>query len=827
MKQKINKLIEISEYLNDNESVIRLKRLAESLEDHSYMLAIMGEFSAGKSSLINNLLGRQILPVHKTETTARITFIKFGEEEQVELVHTDGTSKFVSIEESLDLWQTGEKADLVESIESIMINLPSDLLKNGLIIADTPGTNTVIDKHIELTEDLIVSSDRVLYVLGKQITETDKRFVKAIQDFGTSIVFARTFMDQIKKNEEQINDTIEKERAILSEISSEEMFFLSNEKNSEYFNEIYSLQAYLSCTIAENVGKAIQESVASKLEFIIKKQEGKILDRRMELSMFLNSGREEYQLNKMEILSMLEKLENNLEQKRKQLKDKYEKEKTNAKDDLNIIKRTEEKKLIIKINNTPEDAFTPEYQEELGQMIRESSICMRDGYVACFERIIRENKVSFIEEMKQQNEFAVWIPDIPDSLEESDIQMNSLKDRMLALRELKDGLQEELEEIELKNQSIKSKNEELEEERKVIEESLETIQNQLDSFPPYVARYITLKGDHSYEKGFKVVGNIVDWATILIPGATWAKFGGKILNVGAKGAKAVKAVKAADAFADGARVLAKVAKAAESGKKVAKSAKGIEKGARAVVDAIDLANKGKKAILTNKIGDQIGLSAEEFIRDTNGVLDEYSPIVAEESAPTLLDYIDLGYWFSKIGKNFDTPDTKVVDTEYENKYFSAKQEIEKDMRLQARREFEKRKQLEELKTKEEENRLLKEITERKERSAQEQIRELEKEIEQEKKAALLKHIRNHYTDAVKDNLNHMEEYILKDILPKINIKMENYINTYDFRIKDDILAKKQELEELDKKFNSSERTDVEKESIICKEYSDFLETSLI
>lgn len=46
MMDKINKLIEISEYLNDNESVIQLKRLADSLEDNSYILSIMGEFSA-------------------------------------------------------------------------------------------------------------------------------------------------------------------------------------------------------------------------------------------------------------------------------------------------------------------------------------------------------------------------------------------------------------------------------------------------------------------------------------------------------------------------------------------------------------------------------------------------------------------------------------------------------------------------------------------------------------------------------------------------------------------------------------------------------------
>ena len=54
MKEKIEKLIEISEYLNDCESVIQLKRLEESLEEKSYILSVMGQFSAGKSRLINN-----------------------------------------------------------------------------------------------------------------------------------------------------------------------------------------------------------------------------------------------------------------------------------------------------------------------------------------------------------------------------------------------------------------------------------------------------------------------------------------------------------------------------------------------------------------------------------------------------------------------------------------------------------------------------------------------------------------------------------------------------------------------------------------------------
>ena len=62
-------------------------------------------------------------------------------------------------------------------------------------------------------------------------------------------------------------------------------------------------------------------------------------------------------------------------------------------------------------------------------------------------------------------------------------------------------------------------------------------------------------------------------------------------------------------------------------------------------------------------------------------------------------------------------------------------------------------------------------------------------------------------------------------------KIQNFVlsnkNGKTIDISGQITKAKQEVEELDKKFNSSERADVEKESILCKEYSDFLETALI
>ena len=58
----------------------------------------------------------------------------------------------------------------------------------------------------------------------------------------------------------------------------------------------------------------------------------------------------------------------------------------------------------------------------MGQDIREACVRMRNGYVECFNRLIRDNKASFIEEMKDNTEFSVWIPDMPDSIDEADSQ---------------------------------------------------------------------------------------------------------------------------------------------------------------------------------------------------------------------------------------------------------------------------------------------------------------------------------------------------------------------------------------------------------------------
>lgn len=102
-----------------------------------YMFVVVGEVKAGKSSFINALLdaGREICPVAPQPLTDTIQQILYGENEEVIVVNP--------------------------YLKKVL--LPVDILRD-IAIVDTPGTNSIVEKHQEITERFIPASDLVIFV---------------------------------------------------------------------------------------------------------------------------------------------------------------------------------------------------------------------------------------------------------------------------------------------------------------------------------------------------------------------------------------------------------------------------------------------------------------------------------------------------------------------------------------------------------------------------------------------------------------------------------------------------------------------------------------
>ena len=235
MIEVVDKLIEIAEVTESHDYDMQLKSIKEMLKKRECLVSIMGQFSAGKSKLINNIVGKNIVPVHTTETTALITLIKYGEKEYAELIYKDGVVNEITIEQSLELWQDG-KNEVLALIDMIIIYVSSSILSTGMVLADTPGINTVINEHLELAAYIMESSDRIMYLMGKPVTETDRNFINKIEKCGISVLFVRTHMDMVKFTEENVDISTEKEIEILQPYSKDKIFFLSNNNDSLYYN---------------------------------------------------------------------------------------------------------------------------------------------------------------------------------------------------------------------------------------------------------------------------------------------------------------------------------------------------------------------------------------------------------------------------------------------------------------------------------------------------------------------------------------------------------------------------------------------------------------
>ncbi|MBQ6518019.1 MAG: dynamin family protein [Anaerolineaceae bacterium] len=158
-----------------DEQITMLKETLQALED-SFLVVVVGEFNAGKSSFINALLNTDKLAEGVTPTTAQINLIRYGETESVTPVE-----------------QWGQ-----------LVQLPMDLLQSVSFV-DTPGTNAVIQEHEVLTRWFLPRADMVLFLSSadRPFSESENKFMQSIRDWGKKTVLILNKIDLLETEEDR------------------------------------------------------------------------------------------------------------------------------------------------------------------------------------------------------------------------------------------------------------------------------------------------------------------------------------------------------------------------------------------------------------------------------------------------------------------------------------------------------------------------------------------------------------------------------------------------------------------------------------------------
>ena len=218
----LQNLREFKKIIGDNhEFGTHLDKLNELIRDaeEPLLIMIMGEFSTGKSTFINALVGKEIAAMNATPTTAVITKLCYGNEDEIIVHFLDGTT---SQKNSNDFARLTAEADeesnkLHEAIDYVERRMPLEVLKSITII-DSPGLNAIKSAHGAATRRFMDKADTVLWMFSIENAGSQTE-INAMEELSPRLkpLALVNKMDQVDEEEDDPEELLDNLRGLLGD----------------------------------------------------------------------------------------------------------------------------------------------------------------------------------------------------------------------------------------------------------------------------------------------------------------------------------------------------------------------------------------------------------------------------------------------------------------------------------------------------------------------------------------------------------------------------------------------------------------------------------
>lgn len=772
-------LLNIAQKHNLTDVAEEITAVKELDTQHNCFISFIGQFSSGKSSLINNILERAILPQGITETTPLLTYISYSVDERAVIYYLDGSEKTVSIEEISKLKQNAENSDL-DKIERLELFLDVSLLENGIILLDTPGINTLIDKHENLLSDTLRISSKIFYITSYAPNEVDSGKLELLTKQGFDISYVRTHFDKIKKSEEDVNAVIDEDKDFLATfgISKEEYFPVSNLEGSEYYKGISKLKRKLH-NVATNADELLHIKISSSLTKKIQLLKDTVIKEKEVLEAQKANNTEYIETEKSKLNNDISILNNLM----KDVSAKTEKDIKDALDDLHkeLLKAENEilakhKKLILETEfngnyvKNMRNKIKRETAMSVEEMLKRLNVALNPLLENVNGRITKENfKILLPED----------IPNIANAVVITDEEDNELIDLHNKLKEIK-AKQNDLQKV-IENTHGSAEYEELTKALQAAREEILKSKDELKELGIYVPQYIVEEQGIQPSQILKGIGKIADLAMLVLPMPTPGKV--TALKYGAKAIGMAEKV-------------AKIAKSGKTLKDTAAALKTINRvyaTQRRIKQATDIANTVR-----------------------NGI----NIIKSEE--PSVLDYVSVEYWAEAVGKNFDTPPKKHIDTEYERTFKEEEAKIRRALKDKQKREFDIQSKMNKFTTEAEKMTVLRKALIVDENKVQQQLETRKKEIEKTAKKLAITKWKSECAEVFADEINKVFSEVEAKYTEDLPSRALAYQNKKIEKIKSKLEDKLEAIENL----NNVSLNDIEEKIAICSNDLKLLELQL-
>ncbi len=176
-----------------------LSEIEAKLRQEAFNLVILGQFKRGKSTFINALLGDDILPTAIVPLTSVVTILLYGPELKIEVRYIDGHRETVSREDLTAYITERGNPQNKKGVKEVTVFYPSDYLKSGVRIIDTPGVGSVYRHNTDVAYSYLPYVDAAIFVVSADppLSESEHQFLKNIRSYVDKLFFVLNKIDQV------------------------------------------------------------------------------------------------------------------------------------------------------------------------------------------------------------------------------------------------------------------------------------------------------------------------------------------------------------------------------------------------------------------------------------------------------------------------------------------------------------------------------------------------------------------------------------------------------------------------------------------------------
>lgn len=181
----------------------RLSAIVDRLESKSFEIALFGRVSSGKSSLLNHVVGADVLPVGVNPITAVPTRMVFGASPRILVTVAGQSPRIVEIERIAEYVTEQQNPANKKRVERLVVEYPSDKLRDGVVLVDTPGLGSLASAGAAETLAYLPRCDLgvVLIDAGSTLTAEDLSTLQALNEAAIQTVVLLSKADLLARDD--------------------------------------------------------------------------------------------------------------------------------------------------------------------------------------------------------------------------------------------------------------------------------------------------------------------------------------------------------------------------------------------------------------------------------------------------------------------------------------------------------------------------------------------------------------------------------------------------------------------------------------------------